>query len=269
MRKISFLFLSILVFSALNYLDAQGISVDAGLTPAQNRLIFRTQFRTMEMSNEMMKTKTQMVPLVFVYGLKPGITLMARNMYVRRSFGNDSEIKKGINDPYLLTKFRLYRKNTANYVIGVAPHIASNIPIGSPNISNRTWNPEFGLNVSFRPRFYSIDISTSYTMNDILGQMTTDNGDNYNGNVAFSTVIPLNSRGNNVIVPVLEINYMRSGITRKISSVDDLFMISPGVSFISSSLVLEGLYQIPVFQSFSAGGMKQKSRLIVGIKYML
>ena len=44
------------------------ISTDAGLTPAQDRWIFRTQYRAMGMENSMMKMNTQMVPVVLGYG---------------------------------------------------------------------------------------------------------------------------------------------------------------------------------------------------------
>jgi len=117
--------------------------------------------------SSMMQAKTQMVPVVLGYGITSGISIMARSVYVHKSYSNRNIVNSGMNDLYLLSKFRLFRKNTSKYTFGVAPFIASNVPIGSTEVSDRTWNPEMGLNISFRPRFFSMDLSTSFTFIDV------------------------------------------------------------------------------------------------------
>ena len=270
MKKKLFTLLLIFISSSSFLVKAGGISVDAGLTPAQNRFILRTQYRYMTMTNPMMITNTQMIPLVLAYGVTPGFSLMTRGMYVYNSFSNSAEVKSGFNDLYVLSKFRLYRKNTANYVLGIAPHIASNVPIGNTDISERTWNPELGLNISFRPRFFSIDISASYTISDVLKQSTIEQGNVLGLNTAFSAIIPLKDKSNNAISPVVEMSYIQKGKNKNDNLPNkDLIFISPGVSFIHSSLVFEGLIQIPVYQTSSGEDiMNQKNRYIIGMKYM-
>ena len=270
MRKIIFSLLLIFFYWSSLIVKAGGISVDAGLTPAQDRFILRTQYRYMSMGNPMMSTKTHMIPMVVAYGIASGFSLMARGMYVAQSFSNNTESKTGFNDLYLLSKYRLYRKNTANYVLGVAPYIASNVPIGNANISMRTWNPEFGLNISFRPRFFAIDISTAYTINDVLKKSTIEQGNFYSLNTAFSALIPLRDKSSNAISPVVEMSYIHEGNNKQMEQADnELIFISPGVSYIYSSLVLEGLMQIPVYQSSSGDDiMSQRNRVIIGIKFM-
>ena len=270
MRKITYTLVLIFIYSSHILVHAGGISVDAGLTPAQDRFILRTQFRHMAMINPMMRTNTQMIPMVVAYGVTSGFSLMARGMYVHKSFNNSTEVRSGFNDLYLLSKFRLYRKNTASYVLGIAPHIASNVPVGNTDISERTWNPEVGLNISFRPRFYAIDISTSYAINNVLKKSASEQGNAYSLNTALSALIPINNESSNAVSPVLEMSYIHEGNNNNDEILDkDLIFISPGVSFIHSSLVLEGLVQIPVYQSSSGENlMNQKNRLIIGIKYM-
>lgn len=246
---------------------AQGISVDAGITAPQDRFILRTQYRYMSMSNSMMSITTQMTPLVLAYGVTSGFTVMAKGMYINQKVDNTSNVNEGINDLFLLTKFRLYRKNTASYVFGLASYIASNIPIGSTEISNRSWNPELGLNISFRPRFFAIDVSTSYIFNDMSNKLASKPGDMFSFNTAFSALIPLKNNSNNAISPVLEMTYTYQGEGDANPS-NGLLFLSPGISFIHSSLSLESLVQIPVYQSESVNLMNQKSRLILGIKYM-
>lgn len=244
------------------------ISTNAGLTPAQDRWIFRTQYRLMGMENSMMKMNALMIPVVLAYGITSGFSMMAKGVYERKFYSNTTEINNGINDLYLLSKFRLYRKNTSNYVFGVAPHIASNIPIGSKNVSNRTWNPEIGLNISFRPRFLSIDLSTYYTFIDAMKKISTEHINRYNLDIAFSGKIPLEAKSSQLLSPVIEFNYTIIGKQNNIDGNEEVIFISPGLSFINSSLVFEALFQVPAYQSEKVGEMTQISRWIFGFKYM-
>jgi hypothetical protein len=213
----------------------------------------------MGMENDMMKINTQMVPVVLGYGITSGVSIMARSAYVHKSYSNSDVVNRGVNDLYLLSKFRLYRKNTSNYTFGIAPYLATNIPIGSKEVSARTWSPELGLNISYRPRFLSLDLSSSYTFNDVLERVSTEQINSYNLDVSFSGKIPIASKSDQIISPVIEFNY---------SGANDLLFISPGISYMHTSLVIEALYQIPVYQSVNPGQMKQTARGIMGIKYL-
>jgi hypothetical protein len=235
------------------------ISTDAGLTPAQDRWIARTQYRMMGMENNMMKTKVQMVPVVLGYGITSGISIMARSVYVHKSYSNSEVVDQGINDLYVLSKFRLFRKNTSKYTFGIAPYLASNIPIGSKEVSERTWNPELGLNVSFRPRFLSMDLSTSYTFIDVAEKVSTEHINGYKLDISFSGKIPIGTKSNQIVSPVTEFNF---------SGASDLLFISPGVSYMHTYLAIEALYQIPVYESEEPGQMKHTSRWIIGLKYL-
>jgi len=241
--------------------------VDAGITPPQNRFILRGQYRFMSMENSMMTMQTHMTPLVIAYGVTPGFSVMARGMSLHRTDGNEQVIGNGMNDLFLLSKFRLYRKNTANYVFGIAPHIATNIPVGSSEISNRTWNPELGINISFRPRFFAADMSTSFVFSDVSGKLGEKPGNVFNLNTAFSASIPLKNQSKKAVSPVVEMTYSRLAKSES-NPMKDILLLSPGFSFIHSNLVFEALVQIPVYQSNDASVMNQNSRLILGVKYM-
>ncbi|MEX2369851.1 MAG: transporter [Bacteroidales bacterium] len=264
----------ILVFTGLLLLvnvgmAAQGISTDAGLTPAQDRWMVRSQLRMMGMENSMMQMNTTMVPVVVGYGITSGSTVMLRNMYVRQNSSNSAEVNSGVNDPYLLAKFRLYRKNTANFTFGMAPYFASNIPVGASEISNRSWDPEVGLNLSFRPRFLAVDISTSYVFNDAMEKINAEHLNKYNFNLAVAGIMPFKKRPDQALSPVIELNYSREGNQNSIVRTRELLFLSPGFSYIISSLFIEALYQVPVYQSERTDLMTQRPRWILGLKYML
>ena len=107
---------SMLILFTSFYVQAGGISVDAGLTPGQDRWILRTQYRFMDMQNSTMNMRTQMVPLMIAYGLTSNYTIMARATYVNRIiYMNNVIYANGFNDPTVLLKVKVYRKNTVNY----------------------------------------------------------------------------------------------------------------------------------------------------------
>ena len=247
----------------------QGISFDAGLTPAQNRLILRSQYRSFNASDGMMSTHTQMVPLVVAYGVRPGITLMMRNMYMRQTMGGSNDVMNRLMDPLLLAKLRLYRKNTAYWVLGVAPHLATNVPIGLSGMDTRRWNPEIGMNTSFRPRFLSFDLSAVYQVYDLFAQNEFSGGGEFRVNSAFSSVVPVTAGGEIAIAPVLEMNYFRRNNRETDGSLfQQLLFVSPGASFISSLLTLEMLLQVPVYQHDPVSNTDQGARIIAGLKLM-
>lgn len=243
------------------------ISTDVGLTPAQDRWIFRSQFRSMGMESEMMEVNTHMVPVMLGYGVTSGVAVMARTVYVSRAFGSGRENRSGFNDPFLLSKFRLYRKNTASYTLGVAPFLASNIPVGADAISDGSWNPEAGVNISFRPRFMAVDLSVAYRLNDVLDKEPDSFSHQVNIDLALSGMIPIKNSSQQAFSPVLEINFTTRG-----SSIDDnpaqWLFVSPGGTYRYSSFAFDLLYQLPAYQTDRAGQMTQMSRWIAGVRYM-
>jgi len=269
MKAKSWILLILFFCLPLGRILAGGISVDAGLTPAQNRWIMRMQYRYMEMHNSSMTTTSHMVPFVVAYGVTPKFTLMTRGMYVNKTNSMDHTHKGGIGDVYLLSKFKLYRINTPSYVFGIAPHIASNIPVGTVGISSRTWNPEVGINISYRPRFWAIDLSSSYTFSDLTGRSETNDNDIFELNTAISVFFPFKNNTSSVLSPVLEFNFTHEvNYSDRVTTGPEILFISPGMSFIHSSLVLEGLIQFPVYQKTDNHLMNQKAKLILGIRYM-
>jgi hypothetical protein len=243
------------------------ISTDVGLTPAQDRWIFRSQYRTMGMENDMMEMEAQMIPVMLGYGLSNKVTVMARGVYMQRSTEPGGVDRSGPDDLFLLSKFRLFRKNTANYTLGIAPFVASNFPTGAQEISNRTWNPRAGLNISFRPRFMAVDLSASYVFYDVAGKLSEEAAGRFNLNMALSGMIPVGNTSKQVVAPVLEINYVSEGRAGSEKSEQWLF-VSPGVTYRYSSLAVDLLYQQPVWGTELQGQMSQQPRWIEGLRYM-
>ncbi|MDZ7740277.1 MAG: hypothetical protein U5Q03_00515 [Bacteroidota bacterium] len=153
------------------------------------------------------------------------------------------------------------------HVIGIASYIASNIPAGSKEISNRSWNPEFGLNASYRPEYFAVDISASYVLSDIAGKPEKKAGEIFNLNTAISGQIPLSKNSGSSLSPVLEMTYS-SQAKGQANPANNIIFLSPGTSFIYNNLALEILIQIPVLQSDEENVMKQESRLITGVKFL-
>lgn len=92
-------------------------------------------------------------------------------------------------------------------------------------------------------------------------------GNIFSLNTAFSAMIPLKGKLSNAISPVLELTYINEE-EDEVNMSTNLIFLSPGISFIHSSLALEALVQLPIYQTENSNIMSQKMRLILGVKYM-
>jgi hypothetical protein len=264
MFKKQILLALLLVVSFL--VSADGISVDAGLTPAQDRWIVRSQLRVLNMKNGTMESKVLNVPLVVAYGLTSNVAVMFRQNYISKSSGNGIN-RNGFNDPFLMVKVKLWRINAKNYTFGLAPSIGTNFPIGNSQISALKWNPELGLNASFRPPYWSFDMNLkrifrSFSLNDFDIQNKVEQF-----NVAISRQFYLTEESIFALVPVLELGFNRDKVTSDINA-SYQSVLAPGFQIIFPSLVVEGLYQSYFMPSDEKEQTSTKRQLIIGLKWM-
>ena len=283
MKKLLFM---ILVGATINVLisenaGAAGISIDAGLTPPEDRWIFRTQFRSMSrkgdptsMNREM---DTYVVPIVIAYGLRPDLTLMVRQTVKHRKMSMGGVVSRdtGLGDLFVLGKYRLYRHNTREYTFGIAPTLGVEFPTGNDEFSSKTWDLEPGLFASWRSGPWASDFSMAYKWNGFAdrGKDGLNPGDELTVDLALAYQFSIGKKADMSLAPVLEFNYKHT-LSDRLSGRDisntreSLFFVSPGIKFTKSSFILEALLQFPVWQDQRGSQLKQGTRLIVGIRYM-
>ncbi len=244
---------------------AEGISVDAGLTPAQDRIIVRMQYRNIINKMGDNRMVMHMMPVVVAYGLSPDITLMMRNGY--RAVGENEtmmEMESQWMDPFLMGKVKLYRLNARNYTIGVAGFAGTSFPIRNGSTS-KTYSPVVGLNASYRPGLWSFDLNNAYEwVNYHSGEKQSETRQMHL-NLAISRNIILPGIENWVLAPVQEFSFVNDNPASSESSAHGF--ISPGFQIVSPHLKFEGLYQIAVNSSKSAG-VTYGNRLILGLRLM-
>lgn len=265
MNKLLFvtLLLAFLLPLAFNS-KAEGISVDAGLTPGQDRIIVRMQYRNIINKMGDNRMVMHMMPVVVAYGLSPDITLMMRNGY--RAVGENEtmmEMESQWMDPFLMGKVKLYRHNARNYVIGVAGFAGSTFP-GWSSSEEKTYSPVVGINASYRPGLWSFDLNNAYEwVNYHAGEKQSETRQ-MQLNLAISRNLILPEFNNLVIAPVQEFSFVRNNpLTGESGSFG---FISPGFQIISPHIKFEGLYQIAI--NSSQPGMKNGNRLILGLRFM-
>jgi hypothetical protein len=238
---------------------AGGISVDAGLTPAEDRWIFRTQLRHMERSNDPGPMNRQMEVNVWnnvlAYGLRRNLTLMVRQPYMRRkmTMGGSSVSKSGLGDFMVMGKYGLYRKNTADYILGVAATMALEMPTGSDAFTSDTWDLKPGLFLSWR--------------NGV------DPGDELELDFALARQFSIGESADAAFSPVLEISYRDVSANQLAGqslphSGESVLFLSPGAKLTLSSFILEVLVQIPVSQSQKGIQTERDTGFILGVRYM-
>jgi hypothetical protein len=284
MKRICYIFaaafLLILLFSG--YIYAQGISTDAGLTPPKGRFIVRTMMKSMLKSGKMngsnMEMTTYMYPLVIVYGLKPGITVMVRQMMANRTMKNpisNTEIR-GFSDLFLNIKYKLYRKNTESYTFGIAPTLGGTVPTGKENFSSETFDLQAGIYSSYRKNAFGADLNIYLKKADLFGKKPDGikRGNEIAWNLAVARQFSLDQNAHVTLAPVLERNYMhvfpdKLNDQEQINSGETVVFLSPGFKLTTTKIVFEALLQ-PIFSQRQNGmQLKRNTGIILGLRFLL
>ena len=286
LSKMKKLLLMVLVCATINALisenaNAAGISVDAGLTPPEDRWIIRTQFRYMQRKDDPtpmnQKMDTYAFPLVVVYGFRPDLTLMVRQRVKHRKMSMSGSVSRdtGFDDLFVLGKYQLYRRNTRDYTFGIASTLGLEFPTGDDDFGSETWDLEPGLFTSWRSGPWASDFSIAYKWNGFAdrGRNGLNPGNELSVDLALAHQFSIGQKADTSLTPVLEFNYKQllsdrlSG--RNVSNTgESLFFVSPGLKFTKSSFFMEALLQFPVWQDQEGSQLKQGTRVIVGTRFM-
>lgn len=266
---------------AMESANAGGISVDAGLTPPEDRWIFRTQMRYMQQKDDPTPMDREMemyaVPVVLAYGLRSDLTLMVKQVTKSRKMTMAGSVSRdtGLDDLYILGKYKLFRLNTPDYTLGVAPTLALELPTGNDDFTSDTWDLEPGLFASLRSGPWASDFSVAYKWNGFAddGPAGLNPGDELSVDLALARQFSIDGSSDVTIAPVLELSYRHlspddlSG--HDVSNTgESLFFISPGAKFTKLSFILEALVQIPTWQDQKGSQLEQGTRFILGARYM-
>jgi hypothetical protein len=260
---------------------AGGISVDAGLTPPEDRWIFRTQFRYMHRKDDPTAMDREMdtcaVPIVLAYGYRPDLTLMVKQVVKHSNMSMAGNISRdtGLDDLFVLGKYRLFRHNTRDCTFGIAPTLGLELPTGDDDFTSETWDLEPGLFTSWRSGRWASDLNVSYRCNGFLDDDNagTDPGDELSIDLALAYQFSIGQRADTSITPVVEFSYKNLSADKRsghdvANTGESLFFISPGVKYTKSSFILEALLQIPTWQDQKGVQLEQGTRFIVGTRVM-
>lgn len=261
--------------------SASGISIDAGLTPAANRWVFRSQLRFMERNNDPSPSQREinmyMFPVMVAYGLRPDVTVMIRQALMSREMSvmGRSSTKTGLGDLLILSKYRLVRINTANYTIGIAPTLGLEIPTGKDDFTSNSYDLLFGSFFSGRLRYWRMDLNVTYVWNGMVrtSKAESDPGDEFSVETAFAYQFSVGSNANTTIAPVIESSYQRISSVNKggntvANTGESVFLLSPGIKFTWSSLIIEGLVQIPLWQDQNGLQTERAKSFLIGFRLM-
>jgi len=260
---------------------SSGISVDAGLTPAEDRWIVRSQIRYMERSNDPMPMDRHMEMIVWnnvlAYGLKRNITLMVRQpvMFQDMSMGGTSTSTSGLGDFMVMAKYGVYRRNTADYTLGLATTLGMRLPTGKDAFTSDTLDLKPGVYMSWRNRTWSWDLSAAYFWNGFADETRAgvDPGDELEIDFALARQFSLGQGAETTLASLVELSYRSVG-EDKLSGIaapntgESVWLISPGVKLTMSSFIIEALVQFPVSQNQKGMQPERDTGFILGIRYM-
>lgn len=279
-RKLVLGFVAFLLLFTSVEVYAGGISVDAGLTPAQDKWILRTQMRYMERNNapSQMNRKMEMFmfPMVVAYGLRPDLTLMVRQSFVKTemTMGTMTTRADGFADLFVLAKYRAMRRNTPDYTVGIAPLLALEIPTGEKPFTSDAWDLKTGVFISGRSGPWASDWDLTYTLNGIAGDDDRVRSEVAEVVGAFAHQITFGANASTALAPVVEVAYSNTTADRisdvkQPNSGESSIIISPGAKLTISSVILEALVRIPVWQNQIGMQTEMGTGGLFGIRVML
>lgn len=273
-----------LLLAVVSNLNAGGISADAGLTPALDKWVFRTQVRYSKADNDpsMMNVSTDMYmfPLVVAYGIRPDLTIMVRQPYMTmdmtmtRNMTETTTRSSGLGDLMLMAKYRAVRRNTPKYTLGIAPLVGVKLPTGGDNFTADAFALKTGLYVSARRVPWATDLNVTYTLNGLAGDDDREENQVFESVGALAYQFSLSNDGRMAIAPVVEFSYDNAssveiaGVTNS-NTGESIFMISPGMKFTISSVIFESLLWIPVWQNQNGSQPEHAVGALFGLRVML
>lgn len=281
----TYLLIILTVAIALNtsphVVQAAGISVDAGLTPSEDRWIFRLQTRYMHSTAEAPGINSEMkmyaFPMVAAYGLRNYLMLMARQTIVSREMLmlGSSGRKNGFGDFFFLMKYKAFRVNTPDYTLGISPTIGISVPTGNQAFTSETWDLNMGVYASGRRGRWGTDLNIAYRANEFAGDRADniETGDEFSADWAAAYQFSYNSTSETTVAPVLELSFSRvmpntlSG-NEVPNSGEKLFYVSPGAKISTSSVIGETLMRIPVWQNQAGVQLEKEIGFIAGIRLL-
>ena len=258
-----------------------GISVDAGLTPPEDRWILRNQLRYMTRRNDRTSmdrhTRMYKFPTVLAYGVTSDFSVMLRQSIQHRDMDMMGENDKdtGLDDLFFLVKHKLFRKNTSEYTFGTAATLGLEVPTGADDFSSETWDLKPGLFTSWRSGPWGSDLSIAYKWSGFAdrGRNGLNPGNEFTVDLALAHQFSIAENADMSLTPVLELNYKNisrdrlSG--RNVSDTgESLLFVSPGIKFTKSSFILEALLQIPVWQDQEGSLLERGIGFIVGTRFL-
>lgn len=281
---ISSRFLIVLIAANIILADivaAVGISIDAGLTPAEKRWIFRSQVRFMRRHNDptpaQREMKSYMFPVVVVYGLRSDLSVMVRQAIKRTemTMTGQSSSNSGLTDLLVLGKYKLARVNTKTYTFGIAPTLGLELPIGQENFTSNSWDLHMGGLVSGRMGPFGLDLNVVYIWNGMAktGRADRDLGNELAVESALAYQFGLGPGGNFSLAPVIEFSYQNISADTKdgnpmANTGESVLLLSPGFKVTWSSFILEGLMQFPLSQTLTGQQAERAPSLLVGVRLM-
>lgn len=258
-----------------------GITADAGLTPAEDRWIFRSQIRYMLWETDPTGMQREMssvaVSTVLAYGLRSDLTLMIRQMLMHRemSMGGSESKETGAGDLLILAKYKAYRVNTPDHTLGIAPTLGLEFGTGHDSFSSGTTDISAGLYASWRGGPWGSDFNASYTWNGVTGRSGQGMipGDQLSLDGALAHQFSIGQDAAAALAPVLEASYRRilpssANGTDMPDTGESVIYVSPGIKFTMSALILEALAQIPVWQHHEGRQLERGITLIAGARLM-
>ena len=221
---------------------------------------------------------TFMYPIVVVYGLRPDVTVMVRQMILDRTMRMpmSTTASSGLGDLFINFKYKLYRKNTDSYMLGIAPTLGATLPTGKESFSSNAFDLQAGLYSSFRKDSFGADLNIAFKKMDLFGKKPDDieMGNELSWSLAFARQFSLDLNAHVTLAPVVEINFVhvfpnKINGQEQTNTGETVYNLSPGLKLTTPNIAFEALLQPVMSQKQNGIQLERKTGIILGIRFLL
>lgn len=280
-KTTSIIWAALLTLLIATPLHGAGISVDAGLTPPEDRWILRNQLRYMTRKHDStsMDRHSSMYkfPTVVAYGVTSDFSVMARQIIQHRDMHmmGKSDKDTGLDDLFVLLKYKLFRENTSEYTFGTAATLGFEFPTGADDFTSNTWDIMPGIYSSWRKGPWAADAQIAYKWNGFAdrGKNGLNPGNELRLDLAWSYQFSLTDDNSVSIAPVLELSYRNIAPDRRDdrnlpNTGENIIYLSPGLKFTMETFIIEALLQFPIWQDQKGTLLERGVGIIVGTRFL-
>ena len=272
------------------------VTFSSALPVSSGMGIFRGQLKVMQKTGDSTamnrRVSVSVLPSIFVYGVDEKLTLFAALPYFEKRLKLNNggmpllRSASGFGDAKVFARYTTLAINKQGSTLRLSPYIGLKLPTGEYKKRDAygllpqdlqpgsgSWDPFFGISLSWQTLDWELDASTDYTSKQEANHFQY--GDEAKLNASFQyRILPreLDYGVPGFLYAVIESNLIWNGTNRNSGIIDrnsggTTLNIVPGLQYVTRRFVFETVVQIPAIQNLNGTALQSDWTITAGFRF--